>query len=148
MPLPLNKPLRISVRIRGEVREKIERRIGDQGVEAALRAAALRAIGREDLIDEPRNERGHKRTRKAVPEWVVMPVAVSPEQDAALRHAAKRDRRALSALMIDSLLEELRLRPRQTGAAKGWELGKRKSAPPKADRATAPKKAVKKRRQS
>jgi hypothetical protein len=122
---------RIAVRMPAEIREKIEKRLGDTRLSAALRDAALRSIGRGDLVVA--TEPGPQRPRKPGATWVVIPVPATVQQKKALGRSAKAQKIALSTLMLDALLAELRLATREAsrGWRRGWELGRRRSSPPK-----------------
>jgi hypothetical protein len=116
------------------MREQIERRLGDVGLSSALRDSTLRALGRDDLVLEGRDESGHRgRKRRPDAEWTVIPVKMTPAQKAAIRAAAKAINVATSYLMVDALTAELDVKPRQPSAkTRGNTLGvRRRSDRPK-----------------
>lgn len=126
---------RIAVRIPAQQRDEIEAQLGDVGLTAAMRDATLRAIGREDLvIDEQRDEGGHKRAKRSPSQaaWTVTPVPLTPLQRRAIDAAARAKEEAASKLMLDSLRFELGLSASATerGWRKGWPVGRRKSDAP------------------
>lgn len=127
---------RIAVRITTELRDQLREEIGEAGIAATMRDAALHAIGRGDLVlDRGRDESGHvNRPRGGGGGWCTVGVNVTSKQRAALKAAARASDRALSALLRDSLVAALDLppvesKPRSDGRA-GWPLGKRKSGRP------------------
>lgn len=125
---------RIAVRITTELRDSLRARLADAGIGAAMRDAALRAIGRDDLVlGEGRDESGHvNRPRGGGGGWCTVGVNVTRKQRAELRAAARDGKTALSALLRDSLVAELGLPKPKASARGGWPLGARKSGRPKA----------------
>lgn len=123
----------VAVRLPATTRNEIERHLGDDvGLSAAMRNAALKAIGRADLIfDDQRDESGHKRKRTSSAKWVITPVKMTLQQKRALAKAAKTAGSSLSALLLESLRFELGLATPAPGKHKGWQFGKRRSSPPK-----------------
>lgn len=128
---------RIAVRITTELRDSLRAKLADtnepvQGLGAAMRQAALHAIGRADLVmGDDRNEAGHQARRSAAGDWIVIGVNLTPAQKRALAKAAKSGEVALSALLRDSLVAELGLPRPKASARGGWPLGARKSGRPK-----------------
>jgi hypothetical protein len=115
----------------GEIRNRIEEMLPDTGVGAILRDATLRAIKRKDLIiDEGRDESGHRRPRKRTPLWVYTTVHLTDEQHAELVAAARKKALSLSTLMLESVLFELGIKPPPASKTGGWTRGKRRSRPP------------------
>lgn len=122
---------RVSAAMRGKIRNQIEERLPDTGVGAVLRDATLRAIGRDDLvIDEGRDESGHRRPRRSTPRWVYVTVHLTVEQHAELVAAARSKSMSLSTLMVESALFELGIAAAPKSTTGGWTRGKRRSSPP------------------
>lgn len=116
--------------MRGAQREDLTAQLPDSGLGAFIRDATLKAIGREDLVlDDGRDESGHRKTSKASPPWVYVSAHLTAEQHAVLVAAARKQARSLSALMLDSALFELGLEP-PPASNRGWTRGKRRSSPP------------------
>jgi hypothetical protein len=82
-------------------------------ISAALRDAALRAIGRGDLVLHTQNASGYLATKVPITgevrEFYLSYVRLSARQFAALDIAARDKNIALSALMRDALMAELKL---------------------------------------
>lgn len=126
---------RVPVRISTALRDQLQEKLADVGVAAAMRDAALCAIGRDDLVvGDGRDESGHQ-ARRSAGEWATVGVNLTTAQKRALHSAAKAGGVALSALLCDSLLVRLRMpkrKPRARADGRGsWPLGKRKSVRPK-----------------
>lgn len=137
MPKARTYTKRVSVAVRGKIRNQMEDLLPDSGVGAVLRDATLRAIGRDDLvIDDGRDESGHRRPRKATPLWVYVTVHLTAEQHAELVAAARSKSMSLSTLMLESALFELGLTPAPPSKTGGWTRGKRRSNPPAAPKKT------------
>lgn len=123
---------RIAVRITTELRDSLRAKLADAGIGAAMRDAALRATGWENLVvDTARDESGHQARAAAVGQWVTVGVNMTKLQKRALAKAAKSGEVALSALLRDSLVAELGLPKPKASARGGWPLGARKSGRPK-----------------
>lgn len=132
-PLPKTFTAKVSVRMPAQQRYEIAERLGCIGVAAALRDAALRAIGRADLIvGVSRDESGHRRKQKKAPTgYAVLQVSMTSAQREALDVAARRAEVSLSSLVEDSLLVELGMPARE--AIRVGSLGQRKpTQPPRA----------------
>ena len=117
----------VGVGMRVEHWEELKALLPDVGVGTALRDAALRAIGRDDLvIESQRNDSGH-RARKSSPQraYANIPVGTTRQQKAAIAAAARKAKKSVAALMHDALRAELGLSP-VDAAGKGWVRGRRR----------------------
>lgn len=134
MATPKTYTERISVRIPVEQREEMDAQLGDVGLSAAIRNATLGTIGREDLvIDDQRDEGGHKRRKKMSGSlWAVIPVPLTTQQKRAIEGAAQAKGVASSKLMLDAIRFDLGLAASEgeRGWRKGWKVGRRKSDAP------------------
>lgn len=132
MTRPKTYPELIPVRLPVALAEAIEERLAESededyeyGLSGALRDAALRAIGRRDLVidDMPTPSRlGQKTNRRPSARWVISPVKLTAAQKLAIVAAAKGYEISASYLMVDALCAELNLPTRDaTATSKGAE---------------------------
>lgn len=141
-------PIRVKVRVRWEQHAEMDKALGDGvGISSAMRDAALRAIGRDDLVievDTPEARRRKSappkaRTSNAPREYAGALVNLTHHQHLALDTYARDNAIALSALLRDSLLTELGM-PLGKPLDKWYPLGKRRSQPAPEKRKVAAKK--------
>jgi hypothetical protein len=122
VPRSKTYPELIAVRMPVALAEAIEERLAeaededyDSGLSGALRDAALRAIGRGDLVIEDMptpSGTGLKTKRRPDARWVVSPAKMTAQQKRAIVDAAKGYDVSASYLMVDALCAELSLPPR------------------------------------
>ena len=138
MPKPRTYTRRTSIGMLGELRDAFEEALEDQAeglaLSARLRDAALRVIGRADLVLEGRDETG-PRMRGETPKWVRVSVSMTDAQHEALKKAAKRADTTIGVLLQDALRYELGMAPAPgtPEGSRGWKRGRRRSRsnPPK-----------------